>query len=112
VAPPTNVQAPYNLRVDSVVGTLVTLRWDALPIGPQASTFVLEGGITPGQVLASIPTGSPSPVYTFVAPVGSWSIRMHGQLASDKSEASNEVALHVGMPVTPSAPENPGPGER
>jgi subtilisin-like proprotein convertase family protein len=106
VAPPTNVQAPYNLRVDSVVGTLVTLRWDALPIGPQASTFVLEGGIAPGQVLASIPTGSPSPIYTFVAPVGSWSIRMHGQLAADKSAASNEVALHVAMPVTPSAPRN------
>jgi len=104
VAPPTNVQAPYNLRVDSVAGNTVTLRWDALPIGPQAATFILEGGVTPGQVLASIPTGSPSPVFTFVAPTGSWSIRMHGQLGSYKSASSNEVPLFVNVPVTPSAP--------
>jgi hypothetical protein len=104
VAPPTNVQAPYNLRVDSVVGTTVTLRFDALPIGPQAAFFVLEGGIAPGQVLASIPTGSRYPIFTFVAPTGSFFIRMHGQLGSDKSPASNEVPLHVNVPVTPSAP--------
>jgi hypothetical protein len=106
VAPPTNVQPPYNLRVESVVGNTVTLRWDALTIGPQASTFVLEGGINPGEVLASIPTGSPFPIYTFVAPTGSWSIRMHGQLGSDKSAASNEAPLHVNVPVVPSAPAN------
>jgi extracellular elastinolytic metalloproteinase len=100
------VQAPFNLRVDSVVGNTVTLRWDTSPAGPQASTFVLEGGVTPGQVLASIPTGSPSPVFTFIAPAGSWSIRMHGQLGTDKSAASNEVALHVNVPVRPSAPAN------
>lgn len=104
VAPPTTVQAPYNLRVDSVVGTTVTLRWDALPIGPQASTFVLEGGFAPGEVVASIPTGSAAPIFTFTAPNGSFSIRMHGQLGADKSAASNEVPLHVGVPVTPSAP--------
>ena len=106
VAPPTNVQAPYNFRVESVVGTTVTLRWDALPIGPQAGVFVLEGGISPGEVLASIPTGSASPIVTFVAPTGSFFIRMHGQLGLDKSPASNEVPLHVNVPVTPSAPEN------
>ncbi len=106
VAAPTTVQPPYNLRVDAVVGTTVTLRWDALPIGPQASTFILEGGVAPGEVLASIPTGSASPIYTFVAPTGSFHIRMHGQLGADRSPASNEVPLHVNVPVPPSAPVN------
>jgi hypothetical protein len=104
VAAPTTVQPPYNLRVDSVSGSTVTLRWDTLTVGPQASTFFLEGGIAPGQVLASIPTGSASNIFTFVAPTGSFFIRMHGQLGADKSPASNEVPLHVNVPVTPSAP--------
>ena len=103
---PTTVQAPYNLRVDSVAGNTVTLRWDALPIGPQASTFILEGGINPGEVLASIPTGHAAPIFTFVAPTGSFFIRMHGQLGADKSAASNEIPLHVNVPVVPSAPAN------
>jgi hypothetical protein len=59
---PTTVQPPFNLRVDSVVGNTVTLRWDALPIGPQASTFILEGGLNPGEVLASIPSGHAAPI--------------------------------------------------
>jgi len=103
---PTTVQPPFNLRVDSVVGNTVTLRWDALPIGPQASTFILEGGLNPGEVLASIPSGHAAPIFTFVAPTGSFYIRMHGQLGSDKSAASNEVRLHVNVAVPPSAPAN------
>jgi hypothetical protein len=85
---------------------VVTLRWDTLPIGPQAAQFILEGGVLPGQVLASFPTGSPSPIFTVVAPSGSFLIRMHGELGGDRSGASNEVPLHVNVPVTPSAPVN------
>jgi extracellular elastinolytic metalloproteinase len=104
VDPPTSVQPPFNLRVDAVVGNRVTLRFDTLSIGPQAEFFVLEGGLGPGDVLASIPTLSPYPIFTFVAPTGSFFIRMHGQAGTDKSAASNEVALHVNVPVPPSAP--------
>ena len=57
-------------------------------------------------MLASIPTGSQSPIFTFVAPTGSFHVRMHGQLAADRSPASNEVPLHVNVPVPPSAPAN------
>jgi Fungalysin metallopeptidase (M36)/Bacterial Ig domain/Calx-beta domain len=106
VTPPTTVQPPNNLRVDSVVGNVVTLRWDTMPIGPQAVQFILEGGVLPGEVLASFPTGSPSPIFTFVAPSGSFFIRMHGELGGDRSGASNEVSLHVNVPVAPSAPVN------
>ena len=54
VAAPTTVQRPFNFRVDAVSGSTVTLRWDTLTVGPQASAFVLEGGVAPGEVLASI----------------------------------------------------------
>lgn len=101
---PTTVQPPFNFRVDSVTGSLVTLRWDVPAIGPQAAEFVLEGGLNPAEVLASVATGSNAPVFTFVAPTGSFFIRSHGQLGADKSPASNEVALHVNVPVVPSAP--------
>ena len=56
VAAPTTVQPPFNFRVDAVSGSTVTLRWDTLTVGPQASVFFLEGGLAPGEVLASIPT--------------------------------------------------------
>jgi len=98
------LQPPFNLRVDSVVGSTVTLRWDTIPFGPQASQFILEGGIAPGEVLASIPTYSASTIFTFLAPNGSFRIRMHGVLGAEKTPASNEVRLHVNAPVAPSAP--------
>ncbi len=103
---PTTIQAPYNLRVDNVSGTTVTLRWDQPSIGPAATAFVLEGGVSPGQVLASIPTGHLGNTFTFAAPVGSFLIRMHAMQGASKSPASNEVALHVGVPVVPSTPAN------
>ncbi|MCC7124471.1 MAG: M36 family metallopeptidase [Acidobacteria bacterium] len=103
--PPT-IQAPYNLRVDNVSGTTVTLRWDQPSIGPAATAFVLEGGISPGEVLASIPTGHLGSTFTFAAPVGSFYIRMHAMQGATKSPASNEVRLHVAVPVAPSAPAN------
>ncbi|HQZ39052.1 MAG TPA: M36 family metallopeptidase [Vicinamibacterales bacterium] len=104
VSGPTTVQAPYNLRVDSVVGTTVTLRWDVPSIGPRPGGFILEGGFSPGEVLASIPTGTDAPVFTFAAPSGSFFIRMHAALGADKSGPSNEVPLLVNVPLVPSAP--------
>ena len=49
VAAPTTVQPPFNFRVDAVSGSTVTLRWDTLTVGPQASIFFLEGGLSPGR---------------------------------------------------------------
>jgi len=75
-------------------------------VGPQPNGFILEGGVNPGEVLASIPTGSDAPIYTFVAPTGSFYVRMHGVLGADKSAASNEIRIHVNAPVAPAAPAN------
>ena len=41
-----------------------------------------------------------------MAPSGSFFIRMHTVTSAGESEPSNEVRLHVGVPVAPSPPEN------
>jgi hypothetical protein len=102
----TTPQPPTGLVVDAVDGTLVTLRFTAPILGPAPIGYVLRGGIVPGQVLASIPTGHAAPIFTFVAPTGSFFIRVHTVTASGESGPSNEIPLHVGVPVTPSAPQN------
>ena len=90
--------------VASVVGNTVTLRWTIPPGGPTPTNFVLEGGFSPGEVLASLPTGSPSPVFTIAAPGGSFYLRIHALNGTARSAASNEILAHVNVPVAPSAP--------
>jgi hypothetical protein len=95
---------PAGLYASSVVGNLVTLRWSVLPGSVAPTNFVLEGGLAPGQVVASISTGSPSPIFSFTAPTGSFYVRVHAESGAGRSEASNEIRIHVNVPVPPSAP--------
>jgi VCBS repeat-containing protein len=104
IGQPTTVQPPTALLASSVSGTTVTLRWTAPALGPAPTGYVLEGGVAPGQVGASIPTGSASPIFTFVAPPGSFYVRIHSLNGSERSSASNEIRIHVAVPVAPSAP--------
>jgi hypothetical protein len=68
--------------------------------------YVIEGGVNPGEVLASLLTGSVVPTFTFTAPTGSFYVRVHALNDTIRSAASNEVRLHVTVPVAPSAPVN------
>jgi subtilisin-like proprotein convertase family protein len=104
VAQPTEVQAPIELQAWSVNGNEVTLRWAMPPVGPSPTGFVVEGGFAPGQVLASLPTNSAAPIYTFTAPTGSFLVRVHALAGAARSAASNEIPLHVNVPVPPAAP--------
>jgi hypothetical protein len=97
--PPT----PTNLVVSSISGTTVTLRWTP-PAGAAPTGYVLEGGLSPGQVLASFNTGSAFPIYTLTAPSGSFYVRIRALSGTGASLPSNEVRLHVGVPVAPSPP--------
>jgi hypothetical protein len=103
-APP--LQAPLNLRASSIAGNLVTFRWDVSPIGPRPTSFVVEGGVAPGQVLASLGTGGPFPVYTVSVPTGAFHVRVHAITASERSGPSNEIQIFVNTPTPPSAPAN------
>jgi len=102
---PTSAQPPNGLRVSSMVGNVVTFRWDPPAIGPAATGFVLEAGLTPGTVLASLPLGA-VPSFTIASPSASYFVRIHTLAGADRSAASNEIAVHVGVPVPPSAPAN------
>jgi hypothetical protein len=68
---------------------------------------VLKGGIVPGQVLATLLTGSPFPVVEFDAPGGGnfW-ISVAGVIGTDTTGDSNQAPLLTTTSVAPSAPEN------
>ena len=85
-------------------GNTVTLRWTPPQAGLPPTDYVLEGGVNPGQVLASISVGSANPIYTFVAPTGAFHVRMHTMSGATRSDASNEIRIFVNVPAPPSAP--------
>ncbi len=105
VVAPTDVQAPLELRMSSIVGNAVTFRWKVPTVGPAPTGFILEGGGAPGQTLVALPTGSAAPIFTVAAPNGSFYVRFKSSGTRGPSVASNEILLHVNQPVAPSAPQ-------
>lgn len=102
----TDPQPPTALYAASIAGNTVTLRFTAPITGPSPTGYVVTGGVTPGQELAALPTGSAFPIYTFDAPTGSFYVRVHTLVAGLRSAASNEIRIHVNVAVPPSAPAN------
>ncbi|MBP7778253.1 MAG: M36 family metallopeptidase [Acidobacteria bacterium] len=98
-------QPPTGLTVSSIVGNTVTLTWTPPAFGLTPTGYLLEGGVSPGSVLASLPLGA-TPMVTFGVPTGSFFVRIHTLAGGQRSGASNEVPLHVNVPVAPSAPAN------
>ena len=95
---------PSGLVTTSVTGNLVTLEWEPPSAGLVPTTYVVEGGISPGEVLASLPTGSVAPRFTFVAPTGAFYVRVHAVADGLRSGPSNEILLVVNVSAPPSAP--------
>ena len=104
INPPPPLQAPINLRASSIVGNLVTFRWDVSSIGPRPTSFVVEGGVTPGDVRASLSTNSPFPIFSVSAPTGAFYVRVHAFTATERSGPSNEIRIFVTTPTPPSPP--------
>jgi hypothetical protein len=104
---PSTAEPPTMLYAASIAGTTVTLRWTP-PTGGLAPTgYVLEGGISPRGVLASIPTGSSYPIFTFTAPPGVFYVRIHTLSGAARSAASNEIRIWVANEsAAPSAPDS------
>lgn len=105
-AVPIPVQAPTDLRATSIVGNQVTLRWTPAAVGTAPTNYIVEGGVTPGQTLASQPTGSVAPIVTFTAPTGAFYVRVRAQGGASTSGPSNEARIFVAVPAPPSAPGN------
>ncbi|MGE0816302.1 MAG: Ig-like domain-containing protein [Vicinamibacterales bacterium] len=94
---------PSGLYAWSIVGNVVTLRWTA-PSGPAPTNYLMDGGIAPGAPLVSIPTGRTEPVYVFTVPNGSFYVRIRAIVNGSPTGPSNEIRIHVNVPVAPSAP--------
>ena len=97
-------QTPSGLVTTSVTGNLVTLEWAPPSAGLVPAAYVVEGGMSTGEVLASLPTGSAAPRFTFVAPTGAFYVRVHAVADGVRSGPSNEILLVVNVSTPPSAP--------
>lgn len=102
----TTPQPPTDLFASSIVGNILTLRFTAPATGPAPTGFQLEGGVNPGETLASIATGSAAPIFTIEAPDGVFYVRMRTVTAAGTSGPSNEIRVFIRAPATPSAPTN------
>jgi subtilisin-like proprotein convertase family protein len=98
------VQPPTALSVHSAFGNVLTFKWTPSPAGPAPTSFVFEGGITPGQVLVALPV--PAQTLTLNVPTGSFFVRVRTVSGGDTSGASNELPIYVNVAVPPSPPRN------
>lgn len=103
VTAPAQVNPPTSLFAKLIAGSTVTLQWTPPTSGPVPTGYILEGGLTPGGTIASIPIGT-SPVFTIAVPTGSFYLRLRTVAGAQISGASNEILVHVNVPVPPSAP--------
>jgi transglutaminase-like putative cysteine protease len=97
--------APISLVVAEVVGPRVTVGWEA-PAGAPPDLYLLEGGVTPGQVLASLPVSSSTSSLTVTLGRGTYYVRLHALRNGVRSAASNEVRIGVELDAAPSAPRD------
>lgn len=103
VAHPTVVESPRTVRVASITGNVVTFRWQPPGVGPVPAGYLLEGGVVPGQPIVALGTGS-APIVAVAAPAGSFYVRFRTLGVGGPSPVSNEILIHVGVPVPPSPP--------
>jgi hypothetical protein len=101
------VQPPRTFRTTAVDGSNVTFRW-APPInGPTPTSYVVEGGVQPGQVLASVALTGTNPITTVThVPTGAFYVRMKSVAGAATSAPSNETRIVVHQSTVPSAATN------
>jgi len=95
-----NVPAPPHAPValqSTVVGSTVTLSWQAPPLGAVATTHLVRAGSAPGlSNLAQVDTGSTATTAVFQGvPAGTYYVRVHGVNRLGAGRASNEVRVVV-----------------
>ena len=98
--------APTGFSVTAVNGNAVTFSWTPPMAGAAATSYVLEGGLTPGSVLGGLAiAGTPSSI-TLGLPTGAFYVRLHALAGPQRGPASNEVQVFVNVPAPPAAPTN------
>ena len=99
------VQPPTAVRATMIDGNVVTLEWKPPLFGPAPTSYVLEGGVAPGQVIASMPM-SDAPKVAVAVPPGAYYVRIHSVAGGAKSRASSEIRIYVGVAAGPTAPSS------
>ncbi len=103
---PAGVPVPVaDFRVVAMSGNAVTFSWTPPTSGPAATGYRLDGGIAAGTTLGTIPLGA-APRATVTLPTGSFYVRARTLAGAQMSPSSNEVPVHVNVPVPPSPPTN------
>jgi hypothetical protein len=105
VAAPLAPLPPTNLYASEIRGNRVTLRFTPPAFGFTATSYIIEGGPTPGSVASTIVI-APTPIFSFDAPTGTYFLRVRNQSGSQVSAPSNEIQIFVNVPALPSAPDN------
>lgn len=93
-----------NFRILAISGNRVTFAWALPSSGPAPAGILIEGGTTPDSVvgvLAPLPATSAA---TVALPTGSFYIRARATTSTGLSDPSNEVLVHLNVPLVPSAP--------
>ncbi len=98
--------APGGLAVLAQSGSTVTIGWVAPTIGSEPTSYVLEGGRHPGEVLGAIPIGAGARTLTVDAPSGVLFVRLHALAGAARSAPSNEIRIVNDAAEPPSAPAN------
>lgn len=96
--------APTGLTTTTMAGNVATIEWLPPDVGLMPEQYVLEGGVNPHEVLASLTTASAVSRFTFAAPTGAFYIRVHGVSGQIRGSDSNEIRIVVNVPAPPSAP--------
>lgn len=94
---------PTGLTAARITGNLLTLRFTPPSAGAVPTSYVLEGGTLPGQVLVSMPLGA-APEHTINAPAGAFYVRVRSIAGDAVSPPSDEIRIFVNQPVSPSPP--------
>jgi outer membrane protein assembly factor BamB len=100
---PSQPLPPTGLTAARITGNQVTLRFTPPIAGAAPTGYVLEGGVSPGGTLVSLPIGD-APEVSLVAPDGVFFVRVRSLAGAQVSAASNEIRLAVKQPLAPSAP--------
>lgn len=95
---------PTAFAVTAVVGNTLYLQWLAPQGGLTPTGYLLEGGVMPGQTLASIPTGGTATTFSVNAPTGVFYLRMISTTGNARSGPSNEIRVAVNVLEPPMPP--------
>lgn len=98
------VPAVAALSVTAVQGSSVTLSWQPPADTVPPDLYVIEGGVLPGQALASLPVAGTDSSVTLTLLPGTYYARLYEVRGNTRLGPSSEVLIGMGVDLPPAAP--------